>query len=307
MDKKRVLIIKSGENDFEKFYNNEIIKSGYDLILHNDFRNAIPNKRIHNFKEYIKSMIKKPMILKKKYDLIIVFEDILSVKILEKHIKDNTKIILWNWNIKNDRQAKQENRLKKFCEIWTFDKNNAEKYGWNLNVQFYFENKLDEEYSSFLNKSVFCICLDKGRYRIMKELHRKLIDLGVKCDFMCIMDKQSCNYDGEDKAWLSNEYVSYYDIMHKVKEATCIVDIVQEGQEGITIRALEALFYNKKLITNNSSIKYYELYNENNIYILNENNKYSLKEFLKINNEIISEDIKRKYTFENWMNNFKRS
>ena len=70
-------------------------------------------------------------------------------------------------------------------------------------------------------------------------------------------------------------------------------EIVQPGQGGLTIRTLEALFYNKKLITNNESITEYDFYNADNIFIYKEQdcNIDALKSFLKKNNVIIEQNI----------------
>ena len=49
---------------------------------------------------------------------------------------------------------------------------------------------------------------------------------------------------------------------------------MQIGQSGVTLRSIEAILFNKKLITTNKSIKKYDFYNPNQIFIL-ENENYS--------------------------------
>ena len=65
-----------------------------------------------------------------------------------------------------------------------------------------------------------------------------------------------------------------------LSQSNCILDYNQEGQVGLTLRPMEALFLEKKLITNNKDIKNYDFYNPSNIFILGENNIEDIKEFI---------------------------
>ena len=65
----------------------------------------------------------------------------------------------------------------------------------------------------------------------------------------------------------------------------------------------ESIFYDKKLITNNKSLKDYDFYHPNNIFILDNNydkiKEFLAKPFIKIDNE-----IKEKYDYKNWICRF---
>ena len=68
---------------------------------------------------------------------------------------------------------------------------------------------------------------------------------------------------------------------------------------------MEAMFYNKKLITNNIYIKEYDFYNPRNIFILQERNINELNEFLELPMIEINQDIKNKYKFSGgWLEDF---
>ena len=83
------------------------------------------------------------------------------------------------------------------------------------------------------------------------------------------------------------------------------MDIPQEGQEGLTIRNVECLFLKKKMITTNSKIRNYDLYNENNVYIIPERNgREGLTQFLANKPKDPSETVLKKYDFINWVESF---
>ena len=87
----------------------------------------------------------------------------------------------------------------------------------------------------------------------------------------------------------------------------CILDITSSNQVGMSLRPLEALFFSKKLITNNPSILNSKLYNKNNVYYFNTNSVLGedIKNFLaRPYDDTYSEQLKSYYSFENWVKRF---
>ncbi|MDO4763924.1 MAG: hypothetical protein Q4A00_06030 [Flavobacteriaceae bacterium] len=82
-----------------------------------------------------------------------------------------------------------------------------------------------------------------------------------------------------------------------------IIDIKLPYHSGLSFRFFESLGYNKKLITNNTSVKEYDFYHPNNIFITDYENFEGLEEFLNQPYVNICEEIKTKYKFENWIKN----
>ena len=96
----------------------------------------------------------------------------------------------------------------------------------------------------------------------------------------------------------------YKDYLEKVKSSKVLCEINQENQSGLTVRALEALFFKKKLITNNVSIKEYDFYHPANILVLNENTtEQELAHFLAVPFENVDEQIIRNYEVNSWVKN----
>ncbi|WP_288230188.1 hypothetical protein [uncultured Faecalicoccus sp.] len=61
------------------------------------------------------------------------------------------------------------------------------------------------------------------------------------------------------------KYLSYEEVLHRELQATCILEVVQDGQKALTLRPYEAVAYNRKLLTNNRSILEFEFYNPRNM------------------------------------------
>ena len=60
----------------------------------------------------------------------------------------------------------------------------------------------------------------------------------------------------------------FYKILAKSK---AVVDVQMKNQSGLTMRTIEALHFEKKLITTNPAILEYEFYTDNNICVINKN------------------------------------
>ena len=48
--------------------------------------------------------------------------------------------------------------------------------------------------------------------------------------------------------------LAYDESLAEMLQSVCILDVVQENQTGISWRMIEALYYNKKLLTNNKKV-----------------------------------------------------
>lgn len=97
--------------------------------------------------------------------------------------------------------------------------------------------------------------------------------------------------------------ISYFENIQNVSRCSCVVDITTE-QTGISLRPLEALFFDKKLITNNKSIKEYSFYHPNNIFILEEDDLRKLPEFVTTPVTAVSEKVKDEFDINSWILNY---
>jgi len=94
---------------------------------------------------------------------------------------------------------------------------------------------------------------------------------------------------------------TYEENIEMVKNASAIIDFNNKIHTGLSFRPFEAICFEKKLITNNSDIKYYDFYNKENIFIIEEDDEQQLDDFLNTPYKKIDPSIKQKYSFTNWL------
>ena len=174
------------------------------------------------------------------------------------------------------------------CELWSFDKKDCEKYGMQYNPQFYIKNLNYVEKDKTID--AFFIGQDKGRKELLDEMKSTLEDHGLKCEF--------------DIVGVNSGPLSYSRVLDKISHSRAIVDCQGQWQNGITLRPMEALFYEKKLITNSKEINKADYYCKENIFIWGRDDISKLSSFMSYPIVRISDDIKCKYGISGWISNF---
>ena len=86
-----------------------------------------------------------------------------------------------------------------------------------------------------------------------------------------------------------------------MSRSKCILDIPYKGQSGLTIRTIESIGLHTKLITTNKSIREYDFYDENNIFIMDlKNNILPQEDFFENEYKEIDDTIFQRYNITYW-------
>lgn len=72
-----------------------------------------------------------------------------------------------------------------------------------------------------------------------------------------------------------------------------LIDLKREEHNGLSLRFFEAMNYQNKIITNNQSVKEYDFYHPNNIFVTDYNDISGLKEFIALPYMDIKTEIKK--------------
>lgn len=187
-----------------------------------------------------------------------------------KKIYKNIKYILFYIDIVHHYVSKQANFLRKkkiFDLIYTVDEKDAKDYQmiyWPIPYSYKNETFLTipENCSSEI---YFCGATKKRTY-ILNHVAEAAQKNGIICEMDIVCDEKEGNLLGKYesvKLHPAGMYLYYDDILKKTLNCKCILDIVQPGQQALTLRAYEAVLYNKKLLSNNKSLISFQYYNPN--------------------------------------------
>ncbi len=235
-----------------------------------------------------------------RYDEIILFDAVFLVPAIYKAKRRECKLHLWMWNIIEDYNVGWIQIAKEFADVWTFDKGDADNYGLHFSNQFYFPQSTEEVLNQN-SKSVFFVGADKNRMKSLCYIADDLHSIGFQGDFYILPDANK-GYSQKDKQYLLKDRMDDESVIDHVRKCAAVLDLVKEGQVGITVRTLEAVFYKKKVITNNIAVRNTDLYRFGNIYILGKES-VTLEDFLRKPFANYGQCILKKYTAKTWLKN----
>lgn len=213
----------------------------------------------------------------------------------------NKRVIIWYWNLVTDKEMKPSYCKKIGCETWSFDKADCIKFDMKFGDTYYFP--IDDKIDSGNGKrtSLFYVGINRpGRKEILNKLGKYLGSSGLEYKFN-LTQIPSHRATHNEKF---SERMTYEEIMSAIADSNAILDLNRENQTGMTLRPMEALFFKRKLVTNNSKIVDYKIYDPANTYIITDNEFAGLCEFLtKEYIESKENDEKRRiYSFQEWLN-----
>ncbi|WP_320726853.1 hypothetical protein [Enterobacter sp. 118C5] len=184
-----------------------------------------------------------------------------------------------------------------FDAIYSFDPADCERYDLHAIEQFlpfsWQEIQQFQKESATENKSCFFVGgYEPIRADVLRILTPVLENSGYKTDFY-LLDKYNNQDNYPDNC--QNKKLSYLDNIDKAKRCSVMLEINKPEQNGLTLRALEALILNKKLITTNASIKTMALYDPARIFIYNGVDTEGLDAFLQSDLPERDEKLLRQY------------
>lgn len=114
---------------------------------------------------------------------------------------------------------------------------------------------------------VFFVGANKGRLHKILSIYEKLTSQGLKCKFYIVdvPSKEQIPSDGI----VYNQRISYEEVLKQVQASRCVLEILQNGCNYVSLKTCEAIHYHKKLLTTNTSANQSSLFNEQYIHIIN--------------------------------------
>lgn len=157
--------------------------------------------------------------------------------------------------------------------VISYDKRDCEKYGFIYHPTVFSVPDLPAD-NDFPETDVYFLGLAKNRFTQITDIYDKLTEEKIKCDFFVAGVPEDKRIKREGIHYISQ--MSYTENLQRISKSKCILELMQEGAQGYTFRLWEAIVMNKKLLSNNSSLKDSHFYNENYIKVYHsENNNLS--------------------------------
>lgn len=191
-----------------------------------------------------------------KCNYIISYENLISVCCLSDDMLTNkSKHLL----LRNTFESSVLDGLAKDVKILSFDIDDCKKH----NLKFYNQycsgaNYIEDNKGKFKSKKImYFLGLDKGRGHLLRKIKNKNTSLQSK--FVIVESKSK-----------GSSWIPYKEHLDNLLKSDIILDIVKEGQSSCTMKTIEAVFANKKVLTNNKNIVEMEIYSPERFYIIDD-------------------------------------
>lgn len=143
--------------------------------------------------------------------------------------------------------------------VLSFDKGDCEKHGFTY-MGFSYYSKIDVQPADITSDLYYIGAVkdEDSRIPLVSAIYEKCSSESAKCDFTILGQPQTSFAEGIRRI---DTGIPYADVVQNLMTSNCILELVQPGQNNQTARYMEAVCYNKKLLTNNKNIDRLPYYN----------------------------------------------
>lgn len=314
----KVLLLINSKNKYfwkfaeksEKVEIEEVYKKVFSSKLYNKIRRRTPKWAycyfgiLNNWKYKLNS-----------YDKIVILDSAYSRQI-DFFLKSyRGKAYFFMWNVMHPDFELAENQMQlvyKGLKKYSYSRVDCKKHSIYFNTTMYIPKR---EYlkDSFLNKKewtydvIFIGLVIRNRVDQLDDILNVFSKQKISFYIYGVEDKKKekrnvkpANYTLHDK------YLSYEKYLKLLMESRAVLDVAKYDNEGdgISLRAMESIFYHKKFITTNPQVKEEKFYNRKNVFIIGEDDEDTLKDFIMEPYEDIPKEIEDYYLVENWVDRF---
>ncbi|MBB6332001.1 hypothetical protein HNP24_002951 [Chryseobacterium sediminis] len=318
----KICIISYDFWDYDKYIVEALCKRGIDAhhikistVTHSNFNeravNALSktflNKNLKTEKrqKYVLDALEK---LGHQDQILVMNPDTFDLSTLEKIRKYTDRLVTYLYD--NLERVPVEDKLYLFDKVFSFDYIDVTKHGFEKLTNYIYLPHCSKEIQQPEMDLFYITSYDNRRVSLIKLLAKKLIEQGLKFQIM-IIGKKSWKHQLTNIFMtvpknlfliFSIKKIPHNDLPKYYKNSKVLLDLMREGQYGLSFRVFEAMSLEKKIITDNEAIKTYDFYNPNNILILNKNISNLDKSFFETPYEKIPEEIYYRYTLDSWVN-----
>lgn len=230
------------------------------------------------------------------------------IKSMKKRFKETTTYIYYLW----DNSANCPSCINisdEFDKVATFDKEDANKFGWDFRPLFFIPRLCKNKVRNI--EVLYTGAVHSKRSYIIQKIKKITHDNHLSAT-ISLYSKRLVYYKKkyidrkEEYKILNRNDVTFaplsvaqmYELYSKTK---VIVDYTHPSQNGFTMRTIESIGNNSKLLTNNTQILNADFYNKDNIFVYDDTFNIP-REFFYTSYKPVNSNILEKYTIDRWLN-----
>ena len=250
----------------------------------------------------------------KDYDYILIVKcDMTPASILDKFRKvfPHAKLCLNLWDSVENIPGITD-KFSYFDTLHSFDLNDCETYPELKFRPLFFGDQFRKEahIGEYQYDISFIGTVHSDRYAVIKQVQRIAQQRELKCYWFLYLQSKFIyrfykltkkEFKGTEESTFRFDKMVAADIANIVDNTRIVLDIQHPKQTGLTMRTIEMIGMNKKLITTNESIKKYDFYNPGNVLVVDREKVVIPYDFLDSAYIPLPKEIYDKYSLKSWI------
>lgn len=203
----------------------------------------------------------------------------------EEHPNVKLVMILYD-SFSNPAARRAIGMIPEFDYVFSFDQGDCEKHGFER-IYSTFSKPDFVEADDSKKSTAFFIGYGIGRLQILQKTFEKITSEVDGCKFYIagVKEDQQKMISGVQY----NVTMPYAEELKMAYNTDCIVEIVKDGQTGVSLRTCEAIAFHKKLLTNNQSLPQMPFYDRRYMQVFKEPDKIDV-DFIRTKMNVQYED-----------------
>lgn len=168
----------------------------------------------------------------------------------QRHANVRLAMVMYD-SYSNKHASRAIELMPLFDKVFSFDELDCRKHG----LEFFYATMSKPsfiKYDESFHNGAFFVGAAEGRLPLMEKCFSTIAQVAPNCRFNVVgvpREDQRCRYINY------NAGMSYKTALQYSYNSDLIVEILRDGQTGVSLRTCEAILFNKKLLTNNEHIK----------------------------------------------------
>lgn len=291
------------------FFDERSIKSSFERALLKINPKIFHKKTINYYNQVIEKVSKFD------YDYVFVIKcEMMPIKIIKllKSLFRNATFCLYLYDSLENIKGITV-KLEYFDRVLSFDIEDTCKSSRMIFRPLFF---IDDYKKDFIQQKEyefdmsFIGTIHSDRYKVIRAIKEMMDKNQYKYYFYCYLQSKFMYYfyklikrefNDVKKEDFRFTKIHSNEIAKIINKTKVILDVQHPKQTGLTMRTIEMIGMNKKLITTNQCIRQYDFYNPENITVIDRHTVVIPEGFLDKPYQKIQEDIYNKYSLENWI------
>lgn len=186
-----------------------------------------------------------------------------------------------------------------FDKVYSFDEEDVKKYGFTHITNYIYLPKKELATQAEYKQNVFIVISGDERLKTLNKIAEQLDKSNISYKFIVKANRKPAGlHTGIE---FTKKEIWHDQLCGLLNESEVFLDLIRHNHNGLSFRVFEALAYQKKLITTNTSIKNYDFYNPDNIMVIDADNPEIDPAFFNGGYQPIADDIYIKYTIKQWV------